>query len=131
MTLISASEWSWQPVDNLMSTRTRKPNRLPGIRIDRERGCYIAQGFRRGKMIHLYYGKDYFEACCAKKSWDNRNPSFQKIISEETKEAIRASKLTTRKAAAFYGVSSAAVSVIRNGGWKEVEETKKRKRREG
>lgn len=26
-----------------------------------------------GKQKHLYWGKDFFEACCARKSWEARN----------------------------------------------------------
>ena len=29
----------------------------------------------QGKRLHLYSGKDFFLACCARKSWENRNAS--------------------------------------------------------
>jgi HNH endonuclease len=35
-------------------------------------GYWVARGTRNSTRIHLYHGKDFFEACCARKSWEAR-----------------------------------------------------------
>ena len=32
---------------------------------------WLARGSHERKVLKLYYGKDFFEACCARKSWEN------------------------------------------------------------
>lgn len=45
---------------------------LSGVHL--QAGTYwIARGKLRGKITHLYTGKDFFLACCARKSWEMKN----------------------------------------------------------
>ena len=40
------------------------------------KGLYwVARGKLQGRTIHLYNGKDFFLACCARKSWEVQNVS--------------------------------------------------------
>jgi hypothetical protein len=50
----------------------RSPFSISGVRKASKLGHYQAYVARRGKFQSLYHGPDFFEACCARKSWDAR-----------------------------------------------------------
>lgn len=43
---------------------------LKGISND---GSWVARSTVEGSRLELYRGKDFFEACCARKSWESKN----------------------------------------------------------
>lgn len=46
---------------------------LKGVTWDSSRkGRWFARGVTEGRYTFLYQGPDFFEACCARKSWENR-----------------------------------------------------------
>lgn len=55
--------------NNNQRTRVDNTSRIPGVAKDGEK--WRARGTRDGERIHLYKGYDFFEACCARKSWEN------------------------------------------------------------
>lgn len=61
--------WATREVQS-RNQRTRKDNRfgLRGVSISH--GHFHVQGSLNGKRTHLYYGPDFFEACCFRKSWE-------------------------------------------------------------
>lgn len=63
------ASWSIQR----LNTRPR-PTSLTGISgVWLKRGRWEARGKFEGISTRLYYGSDFFEACCARKSWENRH----------------------------------------------------------
>lgn len=46
---------------------------ISGVRWREERGVFEATVTPSGKQIRLYYGPNFFEACCARKSWEAHN----------------------------------------------------------
>lgn len=58
------------PTENCLNARQRK-NNLSGVK-----GIHWHTLNKRwqamGSGQHLYYGLDFFEACCARKSWENK-----------------------------------------------------------
>ena len=46
------------------------PYKLRGVRDASNVGMFQAYASRSKKFIQLYYGPDFFEACCARKSWE-------------------------------------------------------------
>ena len=48
----------------------RSPFNIKGIRLSSDKRKYQAYVARRKGFITLYHGDDFFEACCARKSWD-------------------------------------------------------------
>ena len=61
------------------------PLGINGILYQARQKKYRAYGTYAGQRAHLYYGSDFFEACCARKSWERQRsldkPSFAPIIS--------------------------------------------------
>ena len=43
---------------------------ITGVSLSRARGVWIAACYTGGRKIFIYEGKDFFEACCARKSWN-------------------------------------------------------------
>lgn len=46
---------------------------IRGVYCDKTRQKYRAYYYYYGVQTTLYWGVDFFEACCARKSWENRN----------------------------------------------------------
>ncbi len=46
---------------------------LKGVSFRKTDKKWYASAKRNGVQTQLYYGKDFFEACCARKSWENFN----------------------------------------------------------
>jgi len=46
---------------------------LTGVTFKKDRNNWYAYVRLDGVQIPLYYGKDFFEACCARKSWESYN----------------------------------------------------------
>lgn len=55
------------------SVQTRSRSGLTGVVWFSSGQCWQAYGIDNRKKEHLYAGKDFFEACCARKSWEKRN----------------------------------------------------------
>lgn len=51
-----------------------------GVRWDKSRRRWLASARVKGVRINLYAGKDFFEACCARKSWEAANPLREGIL---------------------------------------------------
>ena len=49
---------------------------IAGVRWHSQRERWIAAYFVEGKENRLYYGPDFFEACCARKSWEAVNKIY-------------------------------------------------------
>jgi hypothetical protein len=47
-----------------------------GVAFDNQKGCWASYARQAGKKIHLYYGDDFIEAVCRRKSWEAANPVF-------------------------------------------------------
>lgn len=61
------------------ANQARQKRGICGVRLDKGR-YWKACIQSRGKMIYLYHGPDFFEACCARKSAENRfHRSIQKM----------------------------------------------------
>jgi hypothetical protein len=39
--------------------------------------CWLVRASIQGKRTHLYSGKDFFEACCVRKSWEAANGIYR------------------------------------------------------
>ena len=64
----------WENLRNL-SYQANSMNRkksLVGVTRDRKHDAWIAYIYCGGKREHLYWGADFFEACCRRKSAENR-----------------------------------------------------------
>ena len=48
----------------------RNKTGLRGVAWDKSRNRWISYGHRNGITNYLYHGRDFFEACCARKSWE-------------------------------------------------------------
>lgn len=63
------------------NTRLKKTNKsgIPGVCLVNSRGklYWNASYTLTGKNYVLYYGKDFFLACCARKSWENTHEFFR------------------------------------------------------
>ena len=49
---------------------------ITGIHWEQKRhfnGAWVTRVTSQGKRKEIYRGKDFFEACCARKSWENKN----------------------------------------------------------
>lgn len=46
---------------------------LTGVHFMRARKAWEAFGSVNGVKVKLYYGRDFFEACCARKSWEAKH----------------------------------------------------------
>jgi HNH endonuclease len=55
-----------------MKGRVSASTRMKGVRWMKNRAC-VASAWVNGKTITLYYGPDFFEACCARKAWERDN----------------------------------------------------------
>lgn len=51
--------------------RTDNKSGIKGVK--RDNGYWRAQGSEDGVREHLYKGNDFFEACCARKSWEQKH----------------------------------------------------------
>lgn len=62
--------WTTQSISSL-NKRIPK-NNISGIKgvSQRRNGDWSAQAWKNGKQIHLYQGKSFLEACCARKMWE-------------------------------------------------------------
>src|SRR5260221_10648739 len=56
-----------------MSVMTRNRSGIPGVRFREDRRKWIAEAYIERRWIQLYRGTHFFEACCARKSWEARN----------------------------------------------------------
>lgn len=61
-----------EPRQQALNQRLRKdsPFGVKGIYWDKRIPCFRASGRYHGKLIYLYKGPDFFEACCRRKSWE-------------------------------------------------------------
>ncbi len=57
---------------NMMNQPVRPTNKLGIHGVLLKNGKYTASIKDNGKKVHLYYGNDFFEACCARKSAEVR-----------------------------------------------------------
>lgn len=62
------------PLENSRNMRRRKNNAtgIPGVIMHCQNGRYVAQIGIMGKTKHLGITPDFFEACCLRKSAENR-----------------------------------------------------------
>jgi len=51
----------------------RNKTGITGVRWNRDWGRWYAYAQIDGKCVNLYSGKDFFEACCTRKSWEAVN----------------------------------------------------------
>lgn len=65
--------WATRSAQN-HNSRLRKDNQtgLKGVRYDLKRAKWEVACSINGIRTFLYWGKDYFEACCIRKSWELR-----------------------------------------------------------
>jgi hypothetical protein len=65
------------PTQNAQNKRVYKTNLfgISGVVWHSRMCCWQVSGSVAGKKITLYSGKDYLEACCARKSWENTRAS--------------------------------------------------------
>ncbi len=62
------------------SARSNSPLEVPGITLTPQ-GSYLVRATQRSKRVRLYLGRDFFQAVCARKSWENSyNNSIQRGI---------------------------------------------------
>jgi hypothetical protein len=63
--------WASQSQQSL-NQRLRKDNPfgVKGVTWHKRLNCFYANARHRGRLIHLYKGLDFFEACCKRKSWE-------------------------------------------------------------
>lgn len=54
----------------VITKRSDNTSGIVGVSFDAKRNRYVAHGKRNGVKASLYYGPDFFEACCARKSWE-------------------------------------------------------------
>jgi len=47
-------------------------SKITGVSFQTKDGLWVSYGMCRGERYSLYCGRDFFEACCARKSWENR-----------------------------------------------------------
>jgi hypothetical protein len=52
---------------------------ITGVSWNRQRDRWDAYTQRGGCKVKLYSGKDFFEACCARKSWENKRANGELI----------------------------------------------------
>lgn len=57
--------------EQTINTGLQKGRLIKGVA--RANGVWGAYVSRNKKRTYLYHGLDYFEACCARKSWDAKN----------------------------------------------------------
>jgi hypothetical protein len=115
MTGITLAEWNWAFSGSLFKSTLKPRKPLPGVRRDHDRNTYVACGFVNKQSTVLYYGPDYFEACCARLSWLNRNPKKWKILSEQEKIEILKTSGSCKAVGKLFGVSAMRVSELRRG----------------
>jgi hypothetical protein len=68
--------WRWATrTEQVNNTRTRKDNAcgVKGIAFLQGKQRWVAYANVQNSRWNLYHGKDFFEACCARKSWDAQN----------------------------------------------------------
>jgi hypothetical protein len=53
--------------------RTARAGKCKGVRWNGREGLWYAQITNDGNQLYLYSGADFFEACCARKSAENRH----------------------------------------------------------
>ena len=75
-------EWATGRVQRLVQTREPGSSGLFGIYWNETRQKWISRTTQREHDIVLYYGPDFFEACCARLSWESRRShnSLRKIV---------------------------------------------------
>lgn len=63
------------PTQQTHNQRLRKDNTsgLKGVSFCRTKQKWFARGVTNQNYTNLYNGSDFFEACCRRKSWENRN----------------------------------------------------------
>ena len=61
------------------SLRLDNSSGIAGVRYIRARDSWIAAFFVNGLEHKLYYGSDFFEACCARKAWEAQNRTETKL----------------------------------------------------
>lgn len=62
-------------VTPLIQGQNRNQGKFQGVRFEKKRhftGAWTARVTESGKRLELYRGPDFFEACCARKSWENK-----------------------------------------------------------
>lgn len=71
----SPENCKWATKSENQKNKRLSRNNVSGLSgVGLHRGIYwTAKGKLHGKLIFLYNGKDFFEACCARKSWENKN----------------------------------------------------------
>ena len=65
--------WPWNCRWETMKEQSNNSSGVTGVRYISARSCWLAAHFVAGKENVLYYGPDFFEACCARKSWEAKN----------------------------------------------------------
>lgn len=62
--------------ENARNVTIRKTNtsKVTGVYWHKTTGQWMVLGFRHGKQISLGYFKDWFDAVCARKTWELKNP---------------------------------------------------------
>lgn len=54
---------------------------MTGISYDTNRACFIANAYTGGRQyVTLYRGRDLFEACCARKSWEAKQAREELVL---------------------------------------------------
>lgn len=60
----------------------KKPNHVTGVTLKSD-GKWVARGTLNMKKVTIFSHQDWFEVVCARKSWENKNPSHGKKRREE------------------------------------------------
>ena len=68
----SAANCEWATREVQSRNQRRRQDNASGVRgvSALAGGFYLAAGNRSKQRFNLYYGRDLFEACCARKSWE-------------------------------------------------------------
>ena len=63
------------PTEQQLSKRISVKNTkgIKGVYLHTPSNSWYTQIQKAGKRVTIYFGKDFFEACCARKSWENSN----------------------------------------------------------
>ncbi len=72
-------KWSTQAEQNLnKNLETRSTFGIAGVQLH-PTGLFQAMAYKEGRQWYLHLGPDFFEACCARKSWEARGKPIQAI----------------------------------------------------
>ncbi len=69
----------------LSGSKTAGISGCVGVRYDKGRGRWLSSARWNGHRFNLYQGRDFFEACCKRKSWEAETANPLTRVEEEVK----------------------------------------------